>query len=90
MGTRPLGAAAMVSVDIEYCVPCGHLDRAADTQRELLETFGRRLDGVRLTTGDGGVFKVAVDDELVWDKAEDGYDLEAIVDAVGDRVSAEA
>ena len=80
----------MTSVDIEYCVPCGHLDRAVRTQRELLETFGQRLDGVRLTTGDGGVFQVRVDGELVWDKAEDGYDLDGIVEAVDAHVSAEA
>lgn len=80
----------MLAVDIEYCVPCGHLDRAIETQRELLETYGQRLDGVRLSTGDGGVFTVAVDGERVWDKADDGYDLDAIVDVVGDRVSAAA
>ncbi len=80
----------MTTVDIEYCVPCGHLDRAMDTQRELLETYGERLDGVQLTTGDSGVFEVRVDGELVWDKAEDGYDLDGIVDAVGDRVPAAA
>jgi len=77
----------MAGVDIEYCVPCGHLDRAIDTQRQLLELFGRRLDGVRLTTGDGGVFRVAVDGELVWDAHEDGYDLAGIVDAVRARVA---
>ena len=80
----------MTSVEIEYCVPCGHLDRAIDTQRALLETFGRRLDGVRLKTGENGVFKVRVDGELVYDKAEEGYDLDAIVDAVDGRASAEA
>ncbi|MFB6354598.1 MAG: SelT/SelW/SelH family protein [Halobacteriales archaeon] len=80
----------MTTVDIEYCVPCGHLDRAVETQRALLETFGRRLDGVRLTTGDGGVFEVRVDGELVWDADEDGYDPDAIVDAVDARVSAGA
>ena len=86
----PRSRPVMTTVDIEYCVPCGHLDRAIDTQRELLETFGERLEGVTLTTGDGGVFEIRVDGELVWDKAEDGYDLDAIVEAVGDRVPAAA
>jgi selenoprotein W-related protein len=86
---EPQVGHAMVSAEIEYCVPCGHLDRALQTQRELLETFGRRLDGVRLATGDGGVFKIRVDGELVWDAAEDGFDLEGIVATVDDRVGAE-
>lgn len=80
----------MTSVDIEYCVPCGHLDNAIRTQRELLESYGRALDAVRLRTGEGGVFEVSVEGDLVWDKAEDGYDLDAIVEAVDDRVGASA
>lgn len=80
----------MTTVDIEYCVPCGHLDRAVQTQRELLETFGQRLEGVQLTTGDGGVFEIRVDGDLVWDKADDGYDLDAIVETVDGRISTEA
>lgn len=82
----------MVTVEIEYCVPCGLLDPAIDTQRELLETFGRDLDGVRLTTGHGGVFRVLVDDELVFDRDEHGggIDLDAISSTVEERVDAGA
>lgn len=50
-----------MTVDIEYCVPCGHLDRAIATQRAILERFGEQVDGVRLTTGHGGVFTIRVD-----------------------------
>ncbi|MFB6302600.1 MAG: SelT/SelW/SelH family protein [Haloferacaceae archaeon] len=82
----------MVTVEIEYCVPCGLIDPAIDTQRELLESFGRDLDGVRLTTGHGGVFKVYVDDELVFDKDEHGneIDIDAISATVDDRIATEA
>jgi len=87
-----LGANVMTTVEIEYCVPCGLLDPAVETQRELLETFGRGLDGVRLKTGHGGVFRVAVGDELVFDKAEHGneIDLDLIVEEVDSRVAADA
>lgn len=80
----------MVSVEIEFCVPCGLLDPAVRTQHELLETFGRDLDRVSLKTGHGGVFKVSIDDELVFDKAAHGNEIaiDAIVDAVDSRVSA--
>ena len=77
----------MTEVDIEYCVPCGHLDRAEEVQHALLSEYGRRLDGVRLTTGDGGVFVVSVDDDVVYDKGEgDEYDVDAITADVGERV----
>jgi selenoprotein W-related protein len=55
-------------VEIEYCVPCGHLNRAIDTQRLILERFGRRIDGVRLKTGHGGVFTIRVDGKQIYHK----------------------
>jgi selenoprotein W-related protein len=77
-------------VEIEYCVPCGHLDRAADLQRDLLALFGQRLETVLLRPGDGGVFVVRVDGEQVFDESTDAYDVEAITEAVRERVQAEA
>jgi selenoprotein W-related protein len=76
----------MTSVDIEYCVPCGHLDRAQSLQNALLSEFGRDLDSVSLVTGDGGTFEVTVDDELVFDVDDEGYDAEEIVSRVGAHV----
>ncbi len=76
----------MTAVEIEYCVPCGHIDRAQDLQEELLTTFGQDVESVALVTEDGGTFRVHVDDELVFDVDEEGYDAETIVDRVGKRV----
>jgi len=73
-----------LSVEIEYCVPCGHLDRAIDTQRAILEKFGLRIDGVRLTTGHGGVFTIRVDDEQIYDRTQ-GYDLTGILQDIKAR-----
>lgn len=69
----------MTEVEIEYCVPCGFLDRAEDVQHALLLTFGERLDAVTLRTGTDGVFQVSVDGERVYDKYDDGYDVDEIV-----------
>lgn len=80
----------MTRVEIEYCVPCGLLDEAVQTQRALLEEYGQRLDGVELVTGDGGIFEVRADGEVVFDKDEQGYDLDRIVADVGEQVGATA
>jgi selenoprotein W-related protein len=80
----------MTEVEIEYCVPCGMLDRAQDVQHALLSEYGERLDSVALVTGDSGVFKVRADGERVFDKDDDEYDVGAIVDSVGESVSASA
>jgi selenoprotein W-related protein len=78
----------MVEVEIEYCVPCGHLDRAQEAQRALLEEFGQALDAVRLKTGDGGVFKIRVDGEEIYDKGEEeeGYDTEEVAAKVREHL----
>ena len=80
----------MTSVEIEYCVPCGMLERAQDVQHALLEEYGEGLDSVALVTGDSGVFEVRADGERIFDKDEDEFDVDAIVDSVGERVSASA
>jgi len=80
----------MVSVEIEYCVPCGHRDRAQDLQAALLEEYGLKVDRVALVTGDSGVFEVHVDDETVFDIDEDEYDADGIVEEVGAHVGATA
>jgi selenoprotein W-related protein len=76
----------MTNVEIEYCVPCGLLDRAVDLQETLLGVFGQQLERVTLRTGDGGVFTVRVDGEVVYDKSDDEYDTEAITEAVRERL----
>lgn len=69
----------MATVEIEYCVPCGFLSRAIDVQRALLTTFGEQLEAVTLKTGANGVFVVRCDDDIVFDKSTDGYDIDDIV-----------
>lgn len=78
----------MTDVEIEYCHPCGYLDRAQDVEHAILDAYGLELDGVRLAVGDGGVFQVRVDGETVFDVDDSEYDIEEIVDRVGDRVGA--
>lgn len=80
----------MTEVEIEYCVPCGFLPRAQTVQEALLETFGQELDRVALKTGAHGVFEVRVDGELVFDKDEDDYSVDGIVDAVKRQLRAAA
>ncbi|MBP1986436.1 SelT/SelW/SelH family protein [Halolamina salifodinae] len=80
----------MVSVEIEYCVPCGHRSRAQDLAESVLEEYGLKVDRVGLVTGDGGVFEVRVDGETIFDVDEDAYDADAIVDEIGTHVGATA
>ncbi len=69
----------MSEVEIEYCVPCGFRERALDVQGAILTALESELDAVTLTMGDHGVFTVSVDDETVYDKAEDEFDVDQVV-----------
>ena len=78
----------MTRVEVEYCVPCGMLNRAQDVAGAVLRQFGERVDEVALVTGDDGVFVVRADDEVVFDKTDDEFDVDAIVRAVKPHVGA--
>ena len=72
----------MTRIEVEYCVPCGMLNRAQDVSRAILTQFGASIAEVALVTGDDGVLIVRVDDTVVFDLSEDDYDVDAIVRAV--------
>lgn len=60
------------ALTIEYCVDCRFVVRATWMAEELLFTFGQRLDQVSLKPGDGGVFRVHLDEELLFDRKKEG------------------
>lgn len=61
-------------VAITYCTQCQWLLRAAWMAQELLQTFGDDLGEVALVPGTGGIFIIAVDGEVIWDrKAREGF-----------------
>ena len=80
----------MPHVEIEYCVPGEMLGRAQTVQAAILEEFGREIESVALVTGDGGIFEVRADGEVVFDKESDEFDVDAIVESVGGHVGATA
>lgn len=71
-------------VEIEYCVPCGHLERAIETQKSILEHFGRKIDGVALKTGEGGVFTIRADGEEIYDNSQ-SFELDRIIGEIESR-----
>jgi selenoprotein W-related protein len=75
-------------VRIEYCVPCGFLSAAEQTAHAVMGRYDKRLGGLTLVPGRGGVFRVQVAGQVVFDKAAgEGFDLDAIVERVGEQLS---
>ncbi|WP_072802506.1 SelT/SelW/SelH family protein [Rhodococcoides yunnanense] len=82
---------ALNRVTIEYCTQCQWLLRAGWMAQELLNTFGRELGEVALIPGTGGIFRVEVDGNLVWDRKErNGFpEITTLKQLVRDRVAPE-
>jgi selenoprotein W-related protein len=76
----------MAEIEIEYCVPCGFRDRAMDVERAILGAVETELDRVSLVMGDHGVFRVTVDGQTVYDKAEDEFDVDSLVREVREHL----
>lgn len=74
------------TVNIQYCVPCGHLPRALDVQKSILEHFGQDLGGVTLEPGGDGIFTIDVNGERVYDKSEP-FEMDALLTAIDERVA---
>ncbi|WP_420802646.1 SelT/SelW/SelH family protein [Streptomyces cavernae] len=88
MSARGPAAPAPRHVQIEYCTQCRWLPRAAWLAQELLTTFETELTELSLKPGTGGVFVVRVDDEVVWDRREQGFpEPTAVKRLVRDRVA---
>lgn len=57
---------------IHYCNLCRWMLRSAWMAQELLTTFDGELSEVALRPGSGGVFKIELDGELIWERERDG------------------
>jgi selenoprotein W-related protein len=81
----------MARVAIEYCTQCRWLLRASWMAQELLSTFATDLDEVALRPGSGGIFRITVDGDQIWERKTDGGfpDIAVLKQRVRDRVAPE-
>jgi selenoprotein W-related protein len=59
-------------IEIVYCTGCRWMLRAAWMAQELLTTFEKEVGEVALIPGEGGVFEVRADEQLLWSRAAEG------------------
>src|SRR5690606_12088258 len=85
------GMSAKPILTIDYCTQCRWLMRAAWMAQELLTTFEAELGGVTLRPGTGGIFVVAIADDVVWSRKDEGRfpDIAELKQRVRDRIAPE-
>ena len=78
-------------VELEYCIQCRWLLRAAWLAQELLTTFEDELGGVTLVPGTGGIFEARLGDDILWSRKLEGRFPEAkeLKQRVRDRIAPE-
>jgi YebC/PmpR family DNA-binding regulatory protein len=69
---RVMAMPSLPIIRITYCTQCQWLLRAGWMAQELLSTFGTDIGEVTLVPGTGGVFSVACNDQLIWERKRDG------------------
>lgn len=76
-------------IAVRYCTGCRWLLRAAWIAQELLTTFEADLGEVALQPGQGGVFEVWLDGELLFSRQQAGRFPEAkeVKQLVRDRIA---
>ncbi len=76
-------------VEIEYCIKCRWLLRAAWMAQELLSTFEQDIGGVTLVPGSGGIFDILVAGEQIWSRKDQGRfpEIKELKRLVRDRVA---
>jgi selenoprotein W-related protein len=75
-------------LSITYCTQCNWLLRAGWMAQEVLSTFSLEMGEVTLIPGTGGIFQIALDGELIWDRKRDGGfpDVRHLKRLVRDRI----
>lgn len=60
------------TIVITYCTQCNWLLRAGWMAQELLSSFATDVEQVALAPGSGGVFRIDLDGEPIWERKRDG------------------
>jgi selenoprotein W-related protein len=78
-------------LEIEYCIRCRWLLRAAWLAQELLTTFEKELGEVALVPGTNGIFEVRLEGEMLFSRRQHGRFPESkeVKQLVRDRIAPE-
>jgi selenoprotein W-related protein len=78
-------------IEIVYCTQCRFILRASWLAQELLTTFGGDIGELALVPGQGGVFEVWLNGELIFSRQREGRFPESkeLKQLVRDRVTPE-
>jgi len=76
-------------IEIKFCSQCRWLLRSSWMAQEILSTFDGEVDELSLQPGNGGIFEVIANGELIWSRKEKGGfpDIKELKQLVRDAIS---
>lgn len=77
-----------MDLTVDYCTECGYREEALETARFALEEFEAEIDSIRLVPSKGGIFRLSVDGEIIFDLEETDFSKDKIIEAIGERLKA--
>jgi selenoprotein W-related protein len=75
-----------MELTIDYCDECGHLDKAVEIAREVMEEYSESFDSVELIPSENGVLRVSIESEVVFDLDEEEFSISDIKQKVSDHL----
>lgn len=60
------------AITIHYCSQCNWMLRASWMTQEILHTFSTDIGSVTLAPGTGGIFRIDIDGNVIWERKRDG------------------
>lgn len=78
----------MYKITIRYCTQCNWLMRSTWIAQELLHSFADEINELALIPATGGVFEIAIDGQIIWQRERDGFpDIKSLRQRVRDRIA---
>lgn len=78
-----------MDLTIDYCTDCGHLDKAVEIVREVMDEYDESFEKAELVPSDGGVLRVSIESEIVFDLDEDEFSIDDIKRKVAEQLEGE-
>lgn len=60
------------AITLHYCSQCNWMLRASWMAQEILHTFSTDIGSVTLVPGTGGIFRIDIDGNVIWERKRDG------------------
>ncbi len=75
-----------MELTVDYCVECGYREKAVKAAEAILEEFEDELESARLVPSGGGIFRLSIDGQIVFDIEKQEFSRDKVIQAAAEKV----